>query len=437
MESNDQKKYPRVLVISAASLNSHSATGITLVNLYKGWPLDKIAQVYCEETPPDHKICTNYMQFSNKDVPFVNIVRRIVKGSEFRRSSVPNVKAANANNIQGIQNKPTFLPGNAAAWADTIPIRLSPQFWQWVTEYDPEVIYSVLGSIRILDIVLTVSKKLSVPVVPHFMDDWPSTTYQNSLGQFFPRILLTSKLRSVLKRSPYRMAISELMAKEYNQRFGPRFSAFMNCIDTTIVDQSLSNNTDTLVLWYVGNVNNCRSNLLKDIAESALNLYKEGIRIKIKVFAGVVSRQIHDELVIPPVMSVEADFTDEHLKSVRKFADGFIHVDDFSAINMQYFRLSLSAKLPLYLSAGLPIFAYGPDSSGSIKYISNHDCGITVTERNLVLIKDSLRRLACSPELRQRLGGNCRQVAIKLHDASIERKRFKDVLSNSAEVHVQ
>src|SRR6266542_4913109 len=84
--------YPRVLVISAAALNTMSATGVTMVNLFKGWPLDRIAQVSWDDSRPNPEICANYMRISHKDVPLVNMVKQLAHFSKFARSSATSIQ---------------------------------------------------------------------------------------------------------------------------------------------------------------------------------------------------------------------------------------------------------------------------------------------------------------------------------------------------------
>ena len=42
MDSSEDKSFPRVLVISSAPIGSLCGTGITLGNLFRGWPADRI-----------------------------------------------------------------------------------------------------------------------------------------------------------------------------------------------------------------------------------------------------------------------------------------------------------------------------------------------------------------------------------------------------------
>lgn len=79
-------KYPKVLIL-VQPFNRVSGGGITLTNLFQGWPKDKIAvacrgYVINRETQTD--ICDNYYQLGEKELkwkfPFNHIRRKYYSG---------------------------------------------------------------------------------------------------------------------------------------------------------------------------------------------------------------------------------------------------------------------------------------------------------------------------------------------------------------------
>jgi len=41
-------RYPKVLLITASTFNPYTDTGLLLTNLFKGWPIEKIAIAYSD-----------------------------------------------------------------------------------------------------------------------------------------------------------------------------------------------------------------------------------------------------------------------------------------------------------------------------------------------------------------------------------------------------
>ena len=70
---------------------------------------------------------------------------------------------------------------------DLGPVRVTPSLRE-VASFKPQVIHSLLGGVRAMRVVLSMARKLELPVVPHFMDDWVNNLYANGqLSGLAPR----------------------------------------------------------------------------------------------------------------------------------------------------------------------------------------------------------------------------------------------------------
>lgn len=428
--------YPRVLVISAAALNSQSATGMTMANLLHGWPLDRIAQVYWDNSIPDPEHCNRYWVISHGNAPLVNGIRRIVQTLKSKRNllkSSPQITIASPPSSQ-MTGRKFFAPGFATGWADTVNVRLSDEFWQWIDDFNPEVIYSVLGSIRIMNIVLQVSKRLSIPVVPHFMDDWPNTLYHSEAANWLPRQILQSSINKVLKKSSHRMVISDAMAEEFKSRYHLDFKAFMNCVDTKIDFSPVSKSEDSLISFgYVGGLHLNRWKSLQQVADALLQLKDNGNYVELTVFAPVADIQQYGHILSEnPVVRLGGSLSPVEVMSALSMFDVLVHIESFDEQDCQYTRLSISTKIPQYMTAAKPILAYGPADVASCKYIGNKQCGVVVGDRDIDSLVVAIRSLVESSDLREQLGMNGRNTAMALHSADIERERFRNILFKSA-----
>ena len=61
-------EYKKLLVISHNCFSKTGSNGRTLANYLKGWPKEKIAQIYIHPESPDFDICSQYYCISDKDV---------------------------------------------------------------------------------------------------------------------------------------------------------------------------------------------------------------------------------------------------------------------------------------------------------------------------------------------------------------------------------
>lgn len=423
------QNFPRVLVIGAAPLNQADATGITLSNLFKGWPADCVAQIYDSESVPDAALCPRHWRFSSQDIPTVRLLKGLLQKSSRRN---PRSEIENSGGSKAIPPSSSVDIGLLSAYSDVMPIRLPKSLREWVREFRPDVIYSVLGSVRMMNIVLSLSREFSLPIVPHFMDDWPSTTYGRKSVFWFPNVVLNRKLRSVLERSEVGLTIGADMSSEFNQRYGKTFREFMNCVDLIDEESEKEIRGNAAVKFvFSGGLHLNRWRSLAAVAEALECLREEGYAVSLLIctprrdierYGSVFSKYA----VVEGIISVQADA----VSSVLSAADVLVHVESFLESDSHYTRLSVSTKIPQYMAAGKPILAVGPISLSSVRYVRSAGAGLVVDSVEDISAVVQVARLLCeSPSLRKSLGVNGRQTAAEHHDARKVRARFFSVLA--------
>ena len=52
--------FPRILVVTSNNFNQVTGGGITLTNLFRGWPADRIANLHEDPTPEDDSVCRRF-----------------------------------------------------------------------------------------------------------------------------------------------------------------------------------------------------------------------------------------------------------------------------------------------------------------------------------------------------------------------------------------
>lgn len=107
------------------------------------------------------------------------------------------------------------------AFSDLSPVCLPQEAVQWIKGFRPGVIYTCLGNVRMTKLTLAISRAAgNVPVVPHFMDDWPSTLYADGRLGGLPRRIFQRHLRRLFGSVPLGFCIGSHMAAEYASRYG-------------------------------------------------------------------------------------------------------------------------------------------------------------------------------------------------------------------------
>lgn len=427
--------YPKVLVISGEPFNLKSATGITLSNLFREWPKVNLAVIYSADIDPDLGICEKNWRVSNKDLLFIKQAHQLVKksnGPDFSITKQPSVATAvfRKNNIKRSIIRKILTP-----FVDLLPYQLSDDLIRQIQEFKPDVIYSILGSVRLVRLVNSLSERHSIPVVAHFMDDWLNTYSDSgrSITTIIQRTILNNLTYRTLKKSSIGLSIGDVMAEEYQQRFGIPFSAFMNPVSLPKDDfRRTFQPQDEVKFIYVGGLHLGRYENLIEIGQAIANVRKQGINARLAIYAPSADIEQYRADLLNDGVDICGTIAPHEVQKVLLDADVAVHVESFLDQYSCYTRLSVSTKLPQYCAAALPILAYCPSQVASGRYVHDNQCGIAVGRQSIPQLEEVIRRLASNSEQRQQLGVKALFVAQERHDEFKERKRFQQVLAQAA-----
>ncbi len=406
-----------------------------MTSLFQGWPTERLAQVFTSAFAVDDGVCKSFWRLP----PAALISRK--KGYKIDVLATGGKPSDNSEPFQAQAGQPSvrrMLPWfegsvrqQIRAAIDLLPYRLSKDFWKWVEDFNPDLVYSYFGSIRIMRLCFQVATELNLPIVPHFMDDWPSTIYRSSPLSFLLRPKLAEWLKRCLTRSPMRMAIGQCMAEEFEKRYGAPFLPFMNCIDDERLDRRVSEPPlrNIIRFTYVGGLHLNRWKSLCDVGLALKGLRSKGIMGELviygKVNAGTEMKRLSR---LRPEVRLAGTIPASDVPAVQEDADCLVHVESFEPADRQYTRLSVSTKIPEYLASGRPIFGYGPCETASLRYVEETRCGRVVGQRNDGLLAEALAAVIRSRAWRLHLGHRAKALAGAVHRASCARDEFRLIL---------
>ena len=112
--------------------------------------------------------------------------------------------------------------------------------------------------------------------------------------------------------------------------------------------------------------------------------------------------------------------------------DAFVHIDTFDATAATYLRFSLSGKVPWYLAAGVPLFAYGAPGLGTMRFLREQRCATIVASRAPELLHKHLKDFVNDGRTRRQLGLRARLVAVERFDARVQREALRGILAQAA-----
>lgn len=434
------KPYPKILIINSYGFNDYKGGGITLKNLFFGWPIDKIALAHWDFSEPMESICTNYYRFGYDDHHYIFPLNIISNEPRFGING-PYIAEAKEHSRPGPQAGPTeqspkssnflkrlFLLGINKTGAEEVvrPLRLSKTFKKWVLEFGPDIIYSQFGNMAFTDIVLKVHKITKSKVVVHIMDDWPSTIYKNKLLGFALRSMVLGKFVKVLKLSSLRLGISEAMASEYEKRYHVPFDYFHNpvrCSDFNTPPPVIKKDNHFIIV-YAGRIGIASHDSIIEFAQCVQELRREGFNLTFHVYTDMQNNDFDtDKFNYEGTLLLPA-LNDKDYVTKMSEADLLLYPVDFSAESIQYIRLSFPTKLPSYLSSGVPVFSYGPENVYSIRYMIDKELGFVCTKQELPVLKEKLISSLSDLNLRSKFAEAARKYAYDHFDTVRVRELF-------------
>lgn len=261
---------------------------------------------------------------------------------------------------------------------DLSPLIRSKIEWEAIDSFDPEVVYTIGGSVRALKLAEACSVRYKIPIVVHFMDDWPnSLKYRKGADEALYSYRLMKHLRDTLKLSKCGLGISPFMAAEYEKQYDIPFS-WAGCVaDNAFSCGTVGKYKDLEnALVYAGGLHLGRWRSLLQI-EKALVQYAPDYHLVI--YTSEANRRLFEDSFKEPTVfcnSIEHD----KLPDVYASAACLIYVEDTEdPYHEAYCRLSISTKLPECLISGRPLLFYGPSSLGVFKMLRDNNLAATAS----------------------------------------------------------
>jgi|SRR5665213_2065356 len=429
--------FPRLLFVTPHAFNQVTGGGVAFTNLFRGWSADCLATVHNDPEATSDDVCRKYFTLGPGELdlaePFATL-RRWVRGGVGRGSSVGPVGGTNLSSAAkglGVRLLGSGLPERA---------HLTLELARWIADFKPELLYTILGSNGMMELVEAIRDRFKMPLVVHIMDDWPAASYRHGLLAKGERKIMERRLAGLFAQAAECLAISPAMAETYAKRYGRPFRHFQNAIDVgrwrhaAKVDISVGRPAELL---YVGSIfPNAQLDSLVDCAEAVAKLSRGGYPIKLSIStpSGHGDRY-RQRLAIDPAIRIENTILDDETFYRRvAAADALLVPVNFDADSIRFIRYSMPAKLPAYMVSGTPILVYGPPAVTQVEYAVKEKWGHVVDKRDPVLLGAGLRAIIEDMALRRRVTAAGRETVERHHDAAIVRPAFQSVLMEAARI---
>lgn len=421
------RSLPRVLVVTSDDMAASSGTGITLRNLFGGWREEAIAQVHLSESVRALDMEWR-LRYPPRSFPIDRLARQILR--HHRPAVIDGAPKIAAVPLADDATRAARRHAALRAMLDLSPMLPSPMVDRFIKRFSPEVVYSLLGSVRVTRLAVAVSRRHDVPLVPHFMDDWPTTLYSSGELHGVARRRSRRHLEQAFAVSPLAFCISDAMCSEFESRYGLKCHTFVNPVDIPPLPEPATSG-GALEFLYAGGLHLGRWDSLLLVGRALARVGRGAARLTIYAPAMDLARA-----VIPPdlsgVVRLAGTLDPTEVQARLRDADVLVHVESFDDSASRYTRLSLSTKVPQYLAAGRPILAIGPERLASMQVVGASGGGLVATDPTVEAAEHAIRLLASDPGLRREMAARGRAYAAANFSATAVHHRLAQTLTVAA-----
>lgn len=427
----EEKTLPKVLVVSTNAWRDN--TGInTLIEFFKCWNPERIAQIYTKSTLPQTTVCNKFFSISENAVMRSVINRSITTGREVYNENVNSI----ADNAPAEEEQKIY-----AAYKGKVRELLSIcrefvwKFGKWKTiemdrfvdKFEADVlfipIYPTIYMGRIQKYIISRTRK---PVVSYLADD--NYTYKSVHKDpisVIHRCILRKYVKYIVEHSEKLMVIAPKQKEEYDRIFGVDSVVMTKGIDFEPFESYQV--TKPIKMVYTGKLIIGRWKSLAAIAEAFESINRDGVRIVLDIYTTDSLTDAQSRALNRNGCAVRGALTLEQVKIVQKEADILVFVESLEKKFRNTARLSFSTKITDYLRSGKCIFAIGDEDIAPIDYFNRYDSAVTATNYEQILEK--VTELVNTP-------GMVLEYAKKAYDCGVEhheRERMDNILIHTIE----
>ena len=433
--------YPRVLIFGQP-FNNFSGGGITLTNLFKGWPKDKIAVAFLGHGlfNVTTDICHTYYQLGREEHKWIFPLNLIQRKFESGLKNLTPAMEVPINHIQkGLRYQlvnDIFYP--FLRWIGVFHFAsrliLSERFRNWLIEFKPEILYLQVSTREEIRFANELIDFQDWPSVIHIMDDWPSTiSNKGPLKRFWER-KIDSELKSLLEKIDLHLSISAAMSAEYLKRYGKTFLPFHNPIETDSwlihSKKEFSPGNDTIRILYSGRLGIGVTESVVEVASVLESLNADGYKVKFHIQTPTREPKILSRLnkFNTVIINPFADLKD--IPTIFSGADILVLANDFSKEGLDYLKFSMPTKASEYMISGTPILVYSPEETAVSAFFKQNECGLVVTRHDREALLEAFKFIIDNKGYREKISKNAVRYAKEKFDAQKVRHAFQHLIKN-------
>lgn len=421
----------KILVISHNPFSLTSNNGKTLEAIFKDYNKENLSQLFFSEMIPDTSYCDNYFRITDKNV----IKNTICRNRNYYTNSFSNTHPLNnKDQVSKGQCLKEFVK-NVPFIRDFLWIlgrwKIIPLF-DWVTYNKPACIFFV-GGINGFShrIARYLAKKYNIPLVLYFTDDYLINPISRNWSDSFQKMRMKRFYKKTIQQASLCFAIGDIMARTYQEYFGKSFYPIMNVV--TLRDKlSPIEHEEYITISYFGGLHLYRWKEILKLGKIFSSIQEENPSLPRIDFNVYTSHCSEENLKLFKEQNINYKGFVSNEKIVEEFskADILLHVESSDLYYRSLTKLSVSTKIPEYLSTGRCVLGFGPKEVASMRLLDENQVGFVVSsDADENIIKDKLKELISSTSLREELANKAYIYACERFDPKKIRKDFMEKIN--------
>lgn len=437
-----EKEYPKIIIIGN-HINLRHGGGITLFNLFKGWPKDKIFFVTHRIEYEGIDVCENYYRIGykenrrpwplNKFQPFYESKPIKISRNEKTSSTVKKYSLKRSGYNQNLKRIAEYILHFLGLNYYLFPLKPSSEFISWVDKEKPDLIYTQLNSPEIIFFMNELVKKVSYPLFIHMMDDWPKVIKKPGLSHLYWNPKIQNNFKSLLRNATGLLSICQSMSDEYQNRYGYSFTAFHNCIEFNSWNQFSKESyeiSDKFKILYAGRIGAGTYHSILTFAKAVEKMFIDGIDIEFQIQTEYLPNAHRRTLSRLPRTKINPFIKYEELPKKLASVDLLLLPMDYDKKNLSFIHLSMPTKVPEYMVTGTPILVFADKSTALFKYADKDGWAFTVSDNDESILINTISEIINNLPLREKFSKKAQQIAFNNHEGNKIREEFRQYFVN-------
>jgi glycosyltransferase involved in cell wall biosynthesis len=436
------KPYPKVLIFNE-TFKSNTGGGITLSNLFKGWPKECLANALdAKDISEIHsdEICNNFYSIGSdekKTIKIFSFLQKKYKSGPYIFQSIKiNCQSSNNNKIRNKLVAIFFdLLHFLGLYHTLYQYKLSKELKIWIQTFKPDFIYAQLETLALIRFTDELVSFSGAKLCIHMMDDWPTTISKTGFLKNFWNKKIDNEFRALLQKASVLMSISIGMTEAYLERYQKKFVPFHNPIEIedwlpyNKKDLSIKNNE--IKILYAGRIGLGTSTSLLSVAAVIEELKSDGVPVTFQIQTTTKENLIREKLNFFSCVHINEEVNYSKLPSIFSNVDILLLPIDFSEKGIKFLRYSMPTKVSEFMISGTPILLYCSPEVSLLNHAKKHQWAYIVSENNKSVLKKQILELLVNLELRKKLSKKAIDYACKNYSSNIVREKFKNEFFNN------